>query len=313
MPLIDNPVSPLTDEHRQALTWFSENAGSTCAWREIAAQADSGNRLATLAKGIYKPAYTDYALSVRQTLTSSYGDKEVIRRPNGSWLYPYFQENSDPKKRDNEATNRGLVKCMNDNIPVGVLIQTKPKPEVEYFVLGLGRVIDWQDGFFIIESYDPRAVEPAKKDAALDRVTAEIYQEEQAPGAGDREWQIRQVLRRRGQTRFRLSLIQAYGGCCAISNCDAVDALEAAHIAPYSRSINNKVSNGLLLRADLHSLFDLGLISIRPADMSLALSPKLASSVYAEFDGRILKTPDKLSDHPDKEALQNHLAWTGII
>ena len=45
------------------------------------------------AKGIYKPHYMEYALSVRQTLKSHYADKAVQRRPDSSWVYPYFQEN----------------------------------------------------------------------------------------------------------------------------------------------------------------------------------------------------------------------------
>ena len=62
-----------------------------------------------------------------------------VRRDDGSWVYPYFQENADPSQRDREATNRGLMKCMEEGIPVGVLMQAKPKPGVEYDVLGLAR------------------------------------------------------------------------------------------------------------------------------------------------------------------------------
>ena len=107
-----------------------------------------GARLATQAKGIYKPRYTDFALSVRQTLDSPCADKEVVRRDDGSWVYPYFQENGNSSQRDAEATNRGLMKCMEEGIPVGVLMQTKPKPGVEYNVLGLATVAEWRDGYF---------------------------------------------------------------------------------------------------------------------------------------------------------------------
>jgi putative restriction endonuclease len=79
----------------------------------------------TQAKGIYKPRSTDFALSVRQTTTVPYADKEVVRRDDGSWVYPYFRENADPSQRDREATNRGLMKCMEEGIPVGVLIRAK--------------------------------------------------------------------------------------------------------------------------------------------------------------------------------------------
>ncbi|HZZ18730.1 MAG TPA: HNH endonuclease signature motif containing protein, partial [Opitutaceae bacterium] len=72
-----------------------------------------------------------------------------------------------------------------------------------------------------------------------------------------------QIVRRRGQKEFRESLLVAYDQRCAITNCDAVDALEAAHIIPYQGSATNNVTNGLLLRADIHTLFDLGLIAIK--------------------------------------------------
>jgi hypothetical protein len=51
------------------------------------ANANNGARLVNQAKGIYEPHYTPYALSVRQTSESPYADKEVQRRPDGSWVY----------------------------------------------------------------------------------------------------------------------------------------------------------------------------------------------------------------------------------
>ncbi|WP_336979879.1 HNH endonuclease signature motif containing protein [Altererythrobacter fulvus] len=56
----------------------------------------------------------------------------------------------------------------------------------------------------------------------------------------------------------------AYEGRCAISGCDVREVLEAAHIMPYLGEETNDVRNGLLLRADLHTLFDLGLLKIGP-------------------------------------------------
>lgn len=257
MAILALDIDGISNEHRAALTWFAEHAGEIVTWREIEAQADLGNRLATLAKGIYKPAYTDFALSIRQTLNSPYADKEVIERPDGSWVYPYFQENPEPSSRDLEATNRGLMKGLREGVPIGVMIQTKPKPGVQYRVLGLGRVINWDAGYFIIESFDSSRAPKSQPDSAMDWVAAEIEPVATPAEQGEREWQIRQVLKRRGQGRFRASLINAYGGRCAISDCDALDALEAGHVAPYSESVNNAISNGLLLRADLHNLFDL--------------------------------------------------------
>jgi hypothetical protein len=60
------------------------SAGKTIPWSVIRAQADNGFRLVNQAKGIYKPHYTEYALSVRQTLDGPYADKDVEWRPDGS-------------------------------------------------------------------------------------------------------------------------------------------------------------------------------------------------------------------------------------
>ncbi|WP_428414967.1 HNH endonuclease [Pararhizobium sp.] len=312
MTFLDNQ-DPLISQHKSALDWFLTNAGLIRSWREIEKQADNGRRLATLAKGIYKPAYTHYALSVRQTLTSSYGDKEIVHRPDGSWVYPYFQENPDPDQRDSEATNRGLMHCLRDGVPIGVMIQTKPKPGVEYLVLGLGRVIEWDAGYFIIEKYARGSTTTAYHDAAIDYVRADIAALTFAPHEIKREWQIRQVLKRRGQSRFRSLLFTAYKGRCAISGCDAAEALEAAHISPYSMSGSNASSNGLLLRADLHTLFDLGLIAVSPLNFTVLLHPKLGESSYSELSGRMIALPENADDRPDVDALSDHGCWAGLF
>ena len=306
-------IDGISNEHRAALTWFADHAGEIVTWREIEAQAALGNRLATLAKGIYKPAYTDFALSVRQTLNSPYADKEVIGRPDGSWIYPYFQENPEPNARDREATNRGLMRALREGVPIGVMIQTKPKPRVEYRVLGLGRVINWDAGYFIIERFDSGRTPQSQPDAAMDWIAAELEHLAAPPEQGEREWQIRQVLKRRGQGKFRASLINAYGGQCAISDCDALDALEAAHVSPYGESVNNAISNGVLLRADLHSLFDLGLLGIHPEEMTVLLSPRLAATSYVSLQGKKIRLPQNAAEHPNADAIRDHALWAGLI
>ena len=64
----------------------------------------------------------------------------------------------------------------------------------------------------------------------------------------------RMIAQRRGQSAFRNNLFDAYGGRCAITGCEVPDVLEAAHIFPYRGEDTNKVVNGLLLRADVHTL-----------------------------------------------------------
>lgn len=99
---------------------------------------------------------------------------------------------------------------------------------------------------------------------------------------------LRSVVQRRGQPAFRRALVEAYGGKCAITGCAVVDLLEAAHVYPYNDGTTNDVSNGLLLRADLHTLFDLHLISADP-DTSLVVGcASLHGSEYQGYIGRTL-------------------------
>ena len=65
------------------------------------------------------------------------------------------------------------------------------------------------------------------------------------------------IVQRQGQSKFRQELLAAYNSRCAITGCDIEPALEAAHIIPYKGTETNCPQNGLLLRADIHTLFDL--------------------------------------------------------
>jgi uncharacterized protein YjbI with pentapeptide repeats len=112
------------------------------------------------------------------------------------------------------------------------------------------------------------------------------------------------IARRQGQSQFRQSLLEAYNSRCAITGCNAQEALEAAHIIPYRKTENNHPSNGLLLRADLHTLFDLNLIAIDPETMKIHLAPSLRCTNYGELEGKFLKLPKNKADFPRRESLQ---------
>jgi len=99
---------------------------------------------------------------------------------------------------------------------------------------------------------------------------------------------------RRGQPKFRQDLLHAYGHRCVISGCDADAALEAAHIRTFPGKDANHVGNGLILRADLHSLFDLGLICVQTSTWTVVVKPELKSTSYKSFHRRPLKLAGSL-------------------
>ena len=103
----------------------------------------------------------------------------------------------------------------------------------------------------------PRLVLEAADSAALLEAlnTAESKHDFDAKDTKDaRKKVMRAIVLRRGQPEFRRDLIAAYEGRCAVTGCDLVDALEAAHIVPHRGTHTNVVRNGLLLRADIHTL-----------------------------------------------------------
>lgn len=101
-----------------------------------------------------------------------------------------------------------------------------------------------------------------------------------------RETILRQTKERCGQTKFRDLLRQRYGNQCMVSGLKLLDVVEAAHISPYRGIDDNSPDNGLLLRADLHTLFDLNLLGINPESLEVKLHPKLLETDYTKLENR---------------------------
>jgi len=111
------------------------------------------------------------------------------------------------------------------------------------------------------------------------------------------------IVQRRGQGVFRSKLMQAYGGKCAVTGTAASAILEAAHIVPYKGDATNIVSNGILLRADIHTLFDLGLLKIKP-DFRVWVSDIVTDHEYRKLNNRRIHRPAQAVERPHPEALQ---------
>lgn len=143
----------------------------------------------------------------------------------------------------------------------------------------------------------------------LDRKVAEASDEEvyEILDLKDlRERCFRSIALRRGQSAFRKALLEAYDGQCAFTGCNAEPALEAAHILAFRGNYSNKERNGLLLRADIHTLFDLGLLAVNPAELSCLVAPDLKGTEYESLEGRRLMLPGDRSLVPGKAHLEFH-------
>jgi predicted restriction endonuclease len=127
-----------------------------------------------------------------------------------------------------------------------------------------------------------------------------------------RERIFRAIVIRRGQPKFRKDLIDAYDGKCAVTGYDSDYALEACHILPYRGEQTNHVTNGLLLRSDIHTLFDLGKTAVNTDNMSLIIADALKATRYRELDGAALHIPRSPLHRPNLQSLDNHRQLIGL-
>lgn len=128
----------------------------------------------------------------------------------------------------------------------------------------------------------------------------------------ERDRRLVEAAVREGRDLFRSALMDAYGSACAITGYNAVETLQAAHIYPYRGPATNRVSNGLLLRADIHVLFDRGAIAVHQTSMEVLIKPHLEVTQYASLAGEKLRRPHKLADRPSAAALRSHREWAGL-
>jgi putative restriction endonuclease len=118
------------------------------------------------------------------------------------------------------------------------------------------------------------------------------------------------VRPRLGQGTFRVAVTGAYGGACAVSGEHSLPVLEAAHIRPYAVSGSHDVVNGLLLRADIHRLFDTGYVTVTP-ERRFLVSRRLKEEfenggAYYALEGRHIALPARVADQPDPTLLRWH-------
>jgi putative restriction endonuclease len=116
---------------------------------------------------------------------------------------------------------------------------------------------------------------------------------------------------RLGQGAFRVLVTDAYTRRCAITGERTLPALEAAHIQPFAKLGPHVIANGLLLRSDLHKLFDSGYLSVTP-DLSVQVSRKIKEEYengwdYYELDGRkLVVVPATEKDRSSSHFLEWH-------
>ena len=166
---------------------------------------------------------------------------------------------------------------------------------------------DWKSNIVQGKTYD-LSVEPGI--SLIKQLKYNVYEpqmvKEERPRYGDPIL----TLPRLGQGAFRILVTDAYQRRCAITNERTLPALDAAHIMPFSELGDNSVSNGILLRRDLHALFDKGYITITPA-MAVEVSRKIKEEFengkdYYRLHGSNIRLPLNPKNIPDDRYLEWH-------
>ena len=119
------------------------------------------------------------------------------------------------------------------------------------------------------------------------------------------------VRPRLGQGTFRVLVTDNYDRRCAVTGERTLPVLEAAHIKPYSLVMEHDTRNGLLLRSDIHTLFDRGYVTVTP-DYRFRVSRRLKEDWqngrdYYELNDRLIRVPELANATPDVNFLHWHL------
>ncbi len=167
---------------------------------------------------------------------------------------------------------------------------------------------EWAQNWMTYRTYDT-AEESGRR--VWDAVQSRLQEESLAPeivAGGHAAPQL--ITPRLGQGAFRLMVTDHYGRRCAVSGERTLPALDAAHIRPYKDVQTHDVRNGLLLRSDIHRLFDTGYVTITP-DARFEVSDKVREEfengrAYYQHHGQKVSLPENDRARPDREALRWH-------
>jgi hypothetical protein len=288
-----------------ALDWFRSNAGTESPFPP---PLPNGDFLATKAKGIYKPANSDFALSIRTQVNSKYLDGVFVSIFDTGWAFAYHQE-TDKRLGINLFTNKAIDQNIIHHRPLGVLqeIPSDKKSNVKYFVHGLAIPIHKSGNYYIF--CDEKSANNFSRTQILNAFFSANALVHSPPASQEdissdlRISTYSSILARQGQGKFRRDLVKAYQGRCAISGESTLEVLDAAHIQPYRGQKSNTVNNGILIRTDLHNLFDFNLLAIDPDNFKVRIHSEIQSEFYRSIEGIKLSLPLESSQEPSKEFL----------
>ncbi len=203
--------------------------------------------------------------------------------------------------------------------------RSEPDPTIGCIILSMPFFFEKNDWIPIPEGWKPNIVQGKTYDTDTE-IGQRLYSQVQAKlysystrdteiirevSEGDRYGSPQMILPRIGQGTFKVMVTEAYHRRCAITGEKTLPVLEAAHIQPYSQSGPHLINNGLLLRRDVHTLFDRGYITINP-ELHIEISKRIKEDYgngreyYALHGKKLAEIPERDNDRPSSQFLQWH-------
>ena len=292
---VDRALSKIPNADREsyaALYRLFENNSETIGSRHF------GERLPGVAfphaaqRGIHTPSQKRYAATVTLTKKSLYSDGTFADLGDGTWALHYCEHRNNTSNEKVATWNQPLINCLIDGIPVGVFVQEGNSGQTYLRALAFVEEYDPAAGLFVLHG----PVTPETETHFKVQKTSYDDTAQNSPSLEELEKDSRRIVSRKaavreGQQKFRSSLLRAYDGRCAVTEYDVDPVLQAAHIISYRGTPSNATSNGIILRSDIHTLFDRLLLGIDPSNFRIVISDSIGDSPYSQYDGKQLFIP----------------------
>jgi hypothetical protein len=312
------------DRRNAILVELVKHTGKRVPWQFIKQTSNyipDIDRFHNLITGIFKPAWSDYALSIVIQATSPYEDKdEVIFLEDGRWLMTYSPRAGGLQIAD----NRALMKCMDERVPIAVFRQltdrTDRKHGSTYRVLGLGLITgyDANRDVFIIESADRVALERVTHTIAdeADRYEVQLYAQvmnEFQPFVKETSITYTTTMPKRDRA-FRDIVVREYNYSCAVCELmfqwNSLSEATAAHIIPKHLSGTDDPRNGLALCRTHHWAFDAHVFTLSD-NYEIMLNPRIEEADSQNFpllamEGKSILLPSSEILWPHPQAIKWH-------
>jgi len=245
-------------------------------------------------------AIAGFGYFARHSILPAWLAWECFEKANGAPDFPTMRERVEKlrKQQRNDSIGNYMVGCIMISAPVFFAENEwvrQPSDFERQTVRGAGYDLTVGEGKRIWDECRSRArLEPTSTLAV----------------SGPRYGEPTLIRPRMGQGIFRAAVTDAYGRACAVSNEHSLPALEAGHIRPYADGGEHAVSNGMLLRSDIHRLFDKGYVTVTP-DYRFRVSERLRLEFsngrsYFPLNGQAIRVPAAKVDLPDRDALAWH-------